>query len=367
MSNLKISNDDLIYLVTLHTVDGLGPVRLMKLFQYFGSGKRIWDSNEKEMRGLGIPDKVISAVKQAKMRLVPEVYFNTLLHSKITVLTLCDKDYPEVLKNIPTPPFILYYKGHFPTFDKSIGIVGTRKVTGYGKTVTEALTQELVSAGFLIVSGLARGVDTIAHQTCIDNDGKTIAVLGGGISQIYPPENYKLADQIIEKYGCIMSEFPPDYPHMPGNFPARNRIISGLSDAVLVTEAAEDSGSLITARYAAEQGKDVFAVPGPITSNLAKGPLSLIKDGAKLVTSAEDILSELGIEKKLNSESVNQLVTELDEKSKLVIELLENEPKHIDEISRALKCTISEVSGILLKLEIKGLIKNLGSGIYDTY
>jgi DNA processing protein len=367
MSNLKISNDDLIYLVSLHTVDGLGPVRLIRLFEYFGSGQRIWNANQNELRGLGIPDKVISAVKQAKTSLVPEEYFNTLLHSKINILILYDNEYPDILKNIPTPPFILYYKGHFPTFTKSIGIVGTRKITSYGKTVTEALTQELVSAGFLIVSGLARGVDTIAHQTCIDNDGKTIAVLGGGINQIYPPENYKLAEQIIEKYGCIMSEFPPDYPHMPGNFPARNRIISGLSDAVLVTEAAEDSGSLITARYAAEQGKDVFAVPGPITSNLAKGPLSLIKDGAKLVTNVDDILLELGVDKRINSETASQLISELDPKSKQVIEYLENELKHIDEISRALKCTISEVSAILLKLEIKGLIKNLGSGNYIKF
>jgi len=366
MLNLNISNDDLQYLAALHTIDGIGSVRLIKLFEYFGSGKKVWEATDKELKGLGMPDKVISAVKQAKMKVVPEKYYNTLLHSKIQILTLCDKEYPDNLKQIHSPPFLLYYKGHFPTYSDSIGIVGTRKITSYGKTVTEMLTTELVAAGFLIVSGLARGVDTVAHKSCIHANGKTIAVLGGGLNNIYPSENYKLSEEIAALYGCVLSEFPPHYPNLAGNFPARNRIISGLSDAVLVTEAAEDSGSLITARFAAEQGKDVFAVPGPITSQLAKGPLSLIKDGAKLVTSVDDILSELGIESRLKDESLDQLISELDHNSKMIVELLGGEMHHIDEITRALKLSISEVSAILLKLEIKGLVKNQGSGMYST-
>lgn len=366
MLNVKISKEDLQYLVALHTVDGIGSVRLLKLFEHFGSGKKVWEASDKEFRGLGIPDKVISAVKQAKMKVVPERYLQTLLHSKIHILTLCDKEYPDNLKQIHNPPFLLYYKGHFPTYSNSIGIVGTRKITSYGRTVTESLTTDLVAAGFLIVSGLARGVDTIAHQSCINANGKTIAVLGGGLNNIYPSENYKLSEEIAAQYGCVLSEFPPNYPNLAGNFPARNRIISGLSDAVLVTEAAEDSGSLITARFAAEQGKEVFAVPGPITSQLAKGPLSLIKDGAKLVTSVDDILNELGFESSLKGESLEQLMSELDHNSKMIVELLGAEMHHIDEISRALKLSIPEVSAILLKLEIKGLVKNRGSGMYST-
>ncbi len=364
---MKISQDDIQYIVTLHSIDGLGSARLSRLLEVFGSGKGVWEARDSEYKGLGIPDGVIRALKQAKMGLVPEKYFCSLLHSKIKVTILYDNDYPQILKQIDSPPFVLYYKGHFPTLEKSIGIVGTRKVTGYGKAVTETLTHELVQAGFVIVSGLARGVDTVAHKSTIEAGGKTIAVLGGGLSRIYPPENERLAQEIAESYGCVVTEFPPDYPHLAGNFPARNRIISGLSQAVLVTEAAEDSGSLITARFAAEQNKDVFAVPGPITSSLAQGPLSLIKDGAKLVTSVDDILSELGVDKTPGSELASQWISELDEMSGLVLELVSNESKHLDEICRELKLTAAQVSAILIKLEIIGLVKNLGSGIYTKY
>ena len=362
-----LSEDDLAYLVALHSVDGLGNIRLLRLLEYFGTGQRIWEARDKELKDLGIPDKVIGAVKQSKMGLVPKKHFEALLHSNIKILTLCDNEYPASLKDISTPPFILYYKGHFPTLDKSIGVVGTRKVTGYGKAVTEKLTRELVESGFVIVSGLARGVDTYAHKSCIESDGKTIAVLGGGLNKIYPPENFSLADEIAYKHGCVVSEFPPDYPHLAGNFPARNRIIAGLSQAVLVTEAAEDSGSLITARFAADQGKDVFAVPGPINSTLSQGPLSLIKDGAKLVTSVDDILLELGVEKTINSELASQRISELDETSKQVLKFLMTESKHIDEISRELKISSAQISAILIKLEISGLVRNLGSGVYTKF
>lgn len=367
MTIKRITDDDYVYLVALHTIDGLGSVRLLKLFQYFGEGKRIWEAKERELKGLGIPDKVIGAVKQAKIDLVPERYFETLLHSKIKILTLCDNEYPKLLQEITTPPFILYYKGHFPTLTHSIGIVGTRKATGYGKAVTQNLTTELVKSGFVIVSGLARGVDTIAHKSCIESNGKTIAVLGGGLNKIYPPENIPLADDIAYNFGCVLSEFPPDYPHLAGNFPARNRIIAGLSQAVLVTEAAEDSGSLITARFAADQGKDVFAVPGPINSTLSQGPLSLIKDGAKLVTSVDDILSELGVSKNGNKEINAEVLNQLSDLERLVLELLSLESKHLDELSRELKITSAQISAILIKLEISGLVKNLGSGVYTKF
>jgi DNA processing protein len=363
---MKISEDDLPYIAVLHSVDGIGSARLQLLLEIFGSGKGAWEARGEELRRLRIPDRVISAVKQAKIKVVPEKYYERLLHSHIRMLTLCDDEYPSQLKEITTPPFILYYKGHYPTSpDWSIGVVGTRKVTGYGRTVTEALTGQLVHAGFIIVSGLARGVDTIAHKSSINAGGKTVAVLGGGLNKIYPPENTELASQIESGFGCIISEFPPDYPHLAGNFPSRNRIIAGLSNAVLVTEAAEDSGSLITARFAAEQNKDVFAIPGPITSHLAQGPLSLIKDGAKLVASVDDILNELGIFKSNQSpQAVNKLIEGLDPISKLVLEAITNESKHLDEISRELKFPSAQVSAILIKLEIIGLVKNLGSGIY---
>ncbi len=365
---MKISAADLPYIAALHSVDGIGSARLQLFLDYFNNGKSAWNAGDGELSRLRIPDKVIRAVKRAKMELVPERYFEDLLHSSIGLLLLCDEEYPPNLKLIDSPPFLLYYKGDIPSSLPSIGIVGTRKITGYGKSVTESLTSQLVLAGFTIISGLARGVDTTAHKTCIDSGGKTIAVLGGGLNTVYPPENSGLASRIEQESGCLISEFPPYYPHLPGNFPARNRIIAGISDAVLVTEAAEDSGSLITARFAAEQNKEVFAVPGPITSNLAQGPLALIKDGAKLVSSVEDILNELGMSaNKQNNEKKLEQISNLDDLSKSVLQTISNESKHLDEISRELKLPSAQVSAILIKLEIIGLVKNLGSGNYTKF
>ena len=182
-----------------------------------------------------------------------------------------------------------------PQDAKAIAVVGTRKMTGYGKVITEQFTKGLVAGGLTIVSGLARGVDSQAHKGAIGSGGRTIAVLGGGLDQIYPPENRGLAKEIVSGSGALLSEFPPDYPSLPGNFPSRNRIIAGLSKAVLGTEAAQDSGSLITARLAVESGREVFAVPGPVTSSLSKGPIDLIREGARIVFDPKEILEELGI------------------------------------------------------------------------
>lgn len=246
----------------------------------------------------------------------------------------------------------------------AIGVVGTRKVTGYGRTVTQKFTTDLTQKGLTIVSGLARGVDTVAHTAAIEGNGRTIAVLGGGLNQIFPPENASLVERIISGHGAVMSEFPPDYPALAGNFPARNRIISGLSLGVLVTEAAEDSGSLITARLALEQGRDVFAVPGPVTSLLSKGPADLIKEGARLTFTAQDVLTELGINTQVATPIKTSNSLDLTEVEKSILSCLENESKHIDEISRQLKRQVYEVSSALVKMEILGLIKNLGGGIY---
>ncbi len=197
-----------------------------------------------------------------------------------------DKDYPALLKQIHDPPVVLYYKGSLGCLRKKcIAVVGTRKMSGEGRLLTDKFVKHLVKAGLTIVSGLARGIDTQAHKTTILENGQTIAVLGGGLNEIYPPENKGLAQEIINGHGAIISEFPPDYPIFPGNFPTRNRIISGLSLATLVVEAAENSGSLITARLALEQGREVFVI----------APNVLIKDGAFAVYEPEEILDELGL------------------------------------------------------------------------
>lgn len=355
--------EDLRYLLALHSVEGFGPVRIKKLFDYFGGFEGIWNASTLELTQFKLPENVLENFRTARKKLDPEEYFLKLEKSGIKTLTIFDDDYPLNLHEIHGAPLIIYYKGVLDAsvLENCFGVVGTRKPTGYGRIVTEKLTRELVEAGLTIVSGLARGVDTVAHIAAIEAGGKTLAVLGGGLFKIFPSENIRLAEKIASGFGAILTEFPPDYPHLSGNFPARNRIIAGLSKGVLVTEAAEDSGSLITARLALEQGREVFAVPGPITSSMSEGTSQLLKEGAKLVSSVSDILEELGV-KKTSQVKVTDLGLNKDEKE--ILEFIRDEGKHVDEIARSLKRQVAEVSGVLLKLEILGIVRNLGGGYY---
>lgn len=355
--------EDLRFLLTLHSIEGLGPARIKKLFDYFGSFKAIWDAPLSEFNQFKFPDNLSQNLKVAKKELKPDEYLLSLEKEGIKVVTVFDEDYPLNLREIIGAPMVIYYKGVLDgeILKNCFGVVGTRKPTGYGRIVTEKLTRELVEAGLTIVSGLARGVDTVAHISTIEVGGKTIAVLGGGLSKIFPSENIRLAERIANGFGAILTEFPPSYPHLAGNFPARNRIIAGLSRGVLVTEAAEDSGSLITARLAIEQGREVFAVPGPITSSLSEGTSVLLKEGAKLVSSVHDILEELGVRSGLVVKVVD---LNLSEEEKEILEFIKDEGKHVDEIARALKKKVADVSSVLLKLEILGVVKNLGAGNY---
>ncbi|MCL4366186.1 DNA-processing protein DprA [Patescibacteria group bacterium] len=271
------------YLLALHSIDGLGPIRLGAILDYFKDPKLAWEANSEEIRAVGIPQSTVQRLVEARKSLNPQKYVEEIKRSGINWITIFDKDYPKLLAQIYDPPTVLYYKGDLESSSlKPIAVVGTRKITGYGRAATEQFTKGLVGAGMTIISGLARGVDSQAHLTTVLEKGKTIAVLGGGLNNIFPPENRGLAEKIASGFGAVISEFPPNYPSLPGNFPARNRIISGLSLAVLVIEAASDSGSLITAKLALEQGREVFAVPGPITSSLSKGPIDLIRQGAIL-------------------------------------------------------------------------------------
>ena len=356
------------YLLALHSVNGLGPIRLKKLLDYFQSDPRlVWEADLKEIKGLGIPEITVIQFGETRKKLDPDKYLESVEKAGLKWMTIFDEDYPKLLKTIYDPPLVFYYIGEIlPSDSKAIAVVGTRKITGYGKLVTEDFTKGLVSAGLTIVSGLAIGVDTIAHQTAIDNHGRTIAILGGGLNSIFPPENTRLVLEIADGKGAVISEFPPDYPSVAGNFPARNRVISGLSVATLVTEAAEDSGSLITARLALEQGRDVFAVPGPVTSALSKGPISLIKEGARVVMEYGEILEELGLDRVKSLESRVKEEQALSDQEKKILECLENENKHIDEICRELSINAALVSGTLLKLEILGLVRSLGGGQYSV-
>ena len=342
------------YLLALHSIDGLGPIRLKSILDYFKDPKLAWEATTSELIKIGIPRPTVDLLRATREKLDPDAYVESIQKSGISWLTIFDDNYPALLKQIYDPPVVLYYKGDIlPQDDKAIAVVGSRKMTGYGKAVTEKFTKGLAAVGLTIVSGLARGVDSQAHRSAVEIGGRTIAVLGGGLNYIYPPENKSLAEKIASGFGAVVSEFPPDYPSLPGNFPLRNRIISGLSLAVLVTEAAEDSGSLITARLALEQGRDVFAIGG----------VNLIKDGARAVFEPKEILDELGIQLRQGSAGqVNNI--ELADDEKKILEVLENESLHIDEIGRILNMTAAKVSALLLKMEIKDVVQNLGGGTY---
>lgn len=357
--------DNNTYLIALHSVNGLGPVRLKLLLDYYKDPKTTWEADPKELLEIGLPSSVVLRFTEIRKKLDPEKYLESIIKSAISYVTIFDENYPKLLKEIYDPPVVLFYKGNLKKADgKNIAMVGTRKITGYGKIVTEKFASELAQMGLTIVSGLAQGVDTYAHQSAISVGGQTIAVLGGGLNTpIFPPENNNLANKIInEGLGAIVSEFNPEEPSLKGNFPARNRIISGLSLAVLVTEAAEDSGSLITAKCALEQGREVFAIPGPITSEYSKGPSILIKQGARLITTPLEILEELGINQNINFKNKEKSYEGLTETDLKILECLKNENKHIDEICRDLSLSASLASASLIKMELKGLVKNTGSG-----
>lgn len=354
------------YLLALHSIDGLGPIRLKAILDYFKDPKLAWEANVGEIKAVGVPQPTVDLFAETRKKMDPPAYAESIKDSGISWVTLFDENYPKLLKQIYDPPIVLYYIGEIlPQDEKAIAVVGTRKMSGYGKAVTDELTRGLVSARLTIVSGLARGVDSEAHKMALEAGGRTLAILGGGLNKIFPPENTNLSKEIASGHGAVVSEFPPDYPSVAGNFPSRNRIISGLSKAVLVTEAAEDSGSLITARLALEQGREVYSVPGPITSSLSKGPIDLIKEGARPVYKVEDILDDLGISQnqKLNIKNQKDM-KELSESEQAILNCLENESMHIDEICRKVDLQTSIVSATLLKMEIAGFVQNLGSGTY---
>lgn len=337
-------------------------MRFKLLKDYFGSAIAAWKANESALTRIGLSQKLTSNFVSFRDRFIPRQFKEELLQKEIKIITLMDSGYPEPLMSIPDPPIALYIKGALPETKKQvIAIVGTRKPTPYGKLVTETLTEGLVTGGFTIVSGMARGIDAIAHRTTLRHNGITIAVLGCGVDVIYPPEHWPLYQEIIEKDGSVISEVPPGHTVLKGLFPARNRIISGLSRGVVVTEGAIDSGSLITARYAAEQGKEVFAVPGPITSYLSDGPASLLRQGASVITRVDDILEELHVQKsQVRLIHTNDVLPE----EKLVIDLLSGGELHFDEIVRRLQKRAQETSVLLTKMELGGIIRDLGNGKY---
>ncbi len=377
-------------------VNGIGPLRFKLLLDYFGTAEKAWNAQAQVLIGLGIARKIVDHFVKFRSSFSLKGYMEELARKEIKTITRNTEDYPKQLLEIPDPPIVLYLRGKLPVnWHQTIAVVGTRKPTTYGRQITQSLTRDLAFFNFIIVSGLARGIDAIAHRTALEYGAITIAVLGCGVDIIYPPEHKSLYSEIITNGGAIISEVPPGHTVSKGLFPARNRIISGLSHAVLVTEGARDSGSLITAHLATEQGREVFAVPGPITSYLSEGPTKLIKEGAKIVANVEDILEELNINpvislqhgsgqalrtryhhpvgdsgskriySTISGNTVQMPNLKVDKDGEVIIKLLSrNGEMHYDDLVRESALSASQIGAILTQLELSGIIRSLGNGKY---
>ncbi len=341
-----------------------------KLKNHFGDFEKAWSVNSHSLLCLGLSKEISARIIAEREKMDPDKEWEKLENENIRILSREDDDYPDILREVPQPPFALYVRGALPSkTDVAISIVGSRKYTAYGKQACEKIVTGLAGYGITVISGLALGIDAIAHKSALDAGGKTIAILGTGIDDksIYPAQNFQLAKEIIKNNGALISEFAPGTPALPYHFPMRNRIISGLSKGVVIIEASEKSGSLITANLALEQNKDVFAVPGPIHSESSKGTNHLIKQGAKLTTSADDILEEIAPQILNDQTSKIQGVMrlpDLSEEENNLLKILSNGEEELDQILKTANIPANRFNSILTMLEIKGIIKNQNGKIY---
>ncbi len=355
-------------LLRLISVQGMGSFRIRRLISYFKTASEVLSADLLSLTGIDGIDKILA--KNIRAGGKPDFAGRQLQACRkhnIQIITYYDERYPSALKETPDPPILLFMKGAFQDRDViSIGVVGTRIPSQYGKRVAELLSKDLIQNGFTIVSGLARGIDTIAHQTCVKLGARTIAVMGSGLDIIYPTENKKLSDLIIEN-GALLSELPCGSLPDAVNFPKRNRIISGLSLGVLIVEAGEKSGALITATSALNQNREVFAIPGSIFSTKSSGTNRLIKEGAKLVQSVDDILEEL--QHRVRSFSFEKsdfkaLPIDLSDKEKKLMSIFSDDPIHIDMIAQKTGFSTAETLSVLLTLELKDVIKQFSGKMF---
>lgn len=356
--------DEYYHWFALRTVPHVGNVTYRRLLESFGSPARALAATPDELAAArGIGQAAATSIKNHDYRRAADHEAEAFAKSGARLVTLLDDDYPPLLKEIPDPPPYLYLKGVLPGPGTAIAVVGSRLASDYGIATTSRLSRELAEQGVTIISGLALGVDAAAHQGALQVSGRTIGVLGCGIDQVYPPGNRRLFREMAER-GAIVSEFPMGTGPEAPNFPRRNRIISGLSRGVLVVEAAERSGSLITARFALEQGREVFAVPGNITHRASRGTNSLIKQGAKLVESIADILGELPPEGSGLPQWARQQGFNLSPDEKKLCDLLAAGPLHIDELTVRSELTVPVVSAMLLRLELQGAVMQLAGKMF---
>lgn len=356
-------SDPVVSWLALRAVPGVGLVLFRRLLERFGEPAAVFAAPAEELsqvKGLRAP--VARAIKEFSDWQRWEAMLARLRRWQGQILTCREEEYPDYLRQIPYAPPFLWLKGKLlPQDDPAIAIVGTRKPSPYGRRIARQLATELARQGITVISGLARGIDTIAHQAALAAGGRTLAVLGCGLDVIYPPENKELYRQIAAQ-GALISEFPLGTPPEPHNFPVRNRLISGLARGVVIVEAGDQSGANITVNYALEQGREVYAVPGPVDSPVSAGPNRWIQQGAKPVLTAADILTDLG------QPVCSPKQAKLEEKSSLatdpLVELLDSHPRHLDEIIRASGQPAGQVLSRLTLLELQGLIRELPGKFY---
>lgn len=354
--------NDLKYWLALSQFYKFGPIKFKKLKNYFPDIESAYKASYKDYLEAGLEEKIAEEFMIFKHQIDPDKLLEKLNKEKLSALTIEDPAYPKLLKQIYDPPFILYYRGRLEAFDGFLlAVVGARKYSDYGRQVAEKLVRELVLSNLTIVSGLALGIDALAHTAAIEAGGKTIAVLGSGLDQqnIYPSQNRYLADKIQAHGGLILSEYPIGTMPLKHHFPQRNRIVSGLSSATLVIEASEKSGALITAFHALEQNREVFAVPGSIYSGVSEGANRLIAMGAKLVTGAKDIIETMNLTEAAAYIENKKIIPETAEEE-LILGRLSYEPLHIDELKQLTRLDTAVINSTLTIMEMKGLVKNLG-------
>ena len=355
--------DDKRYWVGFSLVKGIGAVRLQTLLDYFGDTKTAWNASGMDLVRAGLSARLAERVILARTNVNLDEYMLQMGKNNIQVLTWEDVEYPAHLKEIDQPPPVLYIRGELTAEDAwAVAIVGTRSVSPYGRQVTEELATVLAQNGVTVVSGLARGVDAVAHQAALKAGGRTLAVLGSGVDKIYPPEHRQMAEKLSQQ-GAILSDYAPGTPPDSANFPPRNRIISGLSMAVVVVEAGDVSGALITAGFAADQGREVFAVPGSVYAPQSRGTNRLIFNGARILLQPTDVLKALDLTRNVERREIRRALPANDTEA-AVLNFLGAEPIHVDEIRARLGLPIEKISAALTMMELKGMVRQMGGMNY---
>ncbi len=357
-------NKDLKYWLGFNLVKGIGPARFRKLCELFGSPREAWLATEYQLQQAGLDRRSLLNLVEKRQEINLDLELERIDARGISLITWDDEEYPRYLKEISNPPPLLYVQGEIlPSDEWAVAVVGTRNLTRYGRQVTQDIVTGLVQNSITIVSGLARGIDGLAHQRAVEMGGRTIAVLGSGLDVLYPAEHRNLAKRITDGYGAVISDYPLQTPPDAGNFPARNRIVSGMSLGVVVIEAGKRSGALITAGFALEQDREVFAIPGNINSRASVGTNKLIQQGAKLVQRAEDVLEELNLTMVPQQLAAQKVSPDTAEEA-LLLTYLSDQPVHIDEIINEVEIPSGLVGSTLTLMELKGMVRQVGGMNY---